>query len=106
MTTSHRGIFANFTCLPCRGGVERSETEGLKFDKIQLPQSAAPPAPLEEEPTLKANYENIYSLPLEGSRGRFLLTSRHDVGIVPYGFVPLSSLIVGCDDHIAPRNFC
>ena len=36
----------------------------------------------------------------------FIVIYRHDVGIVPYEFVPLSSLIVGCDDHIAPWNFC
>ena len=35
---------------------------------------------------------------------RFLRTLRHDVGIVPYGFVSLASLVVGCDDHIAPRS--
>ena len=34
----------------------------------------------------------------------FLRTLRHDAGIVPYGFVSLSYLVVGCDDHIAPRS--
>gem|GEM_PF-5982911 len=60
-------VFADFPCLPCRGDVERSETEGLNFDETLLPQSAAPTAPPEEEPTLKVNYDaNICSLPLEG----------------------------------------
>ena len=40
--------------LASRGGVERSETEGLKLDEISLPQSRhkVVPAPPEEEPII------------------------------------------------------
>ena len=37
--------------------------------------------------------------PLQGRQGKSAEKLRHDVGIVPYEFVHLSNLVVGCDDH-------